>query len=230
MKTIVVSNRKGGTGKTTIAYNLGFQYAIDGKSVLFIDLDSQGNLSFLCGKDRQSLEDFKAVRVQQVNAKIDLLAATANFATLEDEIQRELDRNVYLKTAIFPQLAAYDYVIIDTPPSLSILNVNAWMVADLVHVVVEADAFSMIGLREMTGILDQVKGLNTALSYHIVLNTFNKGRTMSEEALEELEQHTEFQGIAIPNREYIVQCNAERKPAIDHEVLSPIFDRLAAVV
>ena len=230
MKTIVISNRKGGTGKTTTAYNLGYAYAIKGKSVLFIDLDSQGNLSFLCGQERSDLQSFKDCKIHQVNQLIDILPATAQFSQLEHEINGMIDRNVFIKNDLFPKLNRYDYCIIDTSPSLGILNVNAWCVADMVHIVVNADAFSLTGLMEMKGILDQVKSINNRMQYGIVLNDYYTGQTMTDGAIGALKEFPEYTGINIPNRAYVTKSNAARKPAIDHEEIGSVFSQLVEVL
>ena len=123
MKVVTIANRKGGTGKTTAAYNLGFIYALKGNRVCFVDLDSQANLTLLCAKETISLENFKNVEIEGVNKNVDILPATKRFSMLENEINELIDRNVYLKTNILPKFQEYDYLIIDTPPALNILNI-----------------------------------------------------------------------------------------------------------
>lgn len=231
MHTIIsIANRKGGVGKTTTAFNLGYAYAMAGKSVLFIDLDSQANLTSLCGVEPSSLDEFKAAKVVQVNRAISILPATKRFYLLENEIQGLFDRNVYIKESILPKLPAADVVIIDTPPAIGILNLNAFIVSSAVHIVVNADAFSLSGLMEMREILEQVKKLNPALKTHIVLNASFKGRTFTDAARDALARQEGFTGIEIPHRQHVIDSNARKRPALEHaDILAP-FKALVEVV
>lgn len=230
MKKIVIANRKGGTGKTTVAFNLGAAYALGGARVCFLDLDSQANLTMLCKASPVSLEGFKAVSPIALSPRISILPATKLFAMLEDEINRMIDRNTYLKTEILPRLEGFDYLIIDTAPSLSILNVNAFCVADMVHVIVHADSFSLAGLEEMRSILGQVKAINPRLEYRIVLNAAFKNRRLTEEASELLKADPAYAGIEIPNRQHVVDSNALKRPALEHPEILTAFRAMAAIV
>jgi chromosome partitioning protein len=230
LKIITIGNRKGGVGKTTTAYNLGYTYALAGKRVLFLDLDSQANLSSLCGVSPLSLEDFKAARVIGVNNLISILPATKRLSALENEIQGMFDRNVYLRDEILPKLPDADYLIIDTPPAIGILNINAFMISDAVHIVVNADSFSISGLVEMREIIDNVKTLNPKLKTRIVLNASFKGRTFTDAAREILAKEADYSGVEIPHRQHIIDCNARKVPALDAmDILGP-FNLLSTAV
>jgi chromosome partitioning protein len=226
---ITIANRKGGTGKTVTAYNLAFTYALQGQRVCLVDLDSQANLTLLCGKEPVSLEAFKGASAVEVNRNVDILPATKRFAMLESEIQQLLDRNTYLRTEILPKLQGYDYVIIDTPPALSILNVNAFCVSDRVFIVMNADYFSLSAIQEMREILDQIKEINPRLEYSLILNAFFKNRTLTESMVNVLVGEPSFSGISIPYRQHIQNCVALRKPAIDSEEIHAPFLQLAAL-
>jgi len=229
MKTIVLANRKGGVGKSTLSYNLGAAYALEGKKVCFVDLDSQANLSMLCRIKPCTLDEFKSCRFSSMSPAVSILPATKSFTMLENEINARIDRNTYLKEEILPHLSGYDYVIIDTPPSLSILNINAFMVADMVHVIVNADAFSLAGLVEMRDILAKVRSINTKLDWRIVLNGAHKGRNITAAALNALRKEPGFSGIEVPNRQHFVDSNAQNKPAIDQQELRDVFKAMAAL-
>ena len=122
---VTIANRKGGVGKTTPRFNLGFTYALQKREVLFIDLDSQANLSLLCKAAPLDLEAWKAGTVQPVGKGVSILPATKRFAALENEIDQRFDRNTFLREELLPKLPAADIIIIDTAPALGVLNINA---------------------------------------------------------------------------------------------------------
>jgi len=231
MKIITVANRKGGTGKSTTAFNLGYTYALEKKKVLFLDLDSQANLSLLCNVDPLSLEDFKEGKIYKLNDYINILPATKRMNMLENEINQMIDRNTYLKTDLLPKLGNdYDYVIIDTPPALNILNINAFCVSDMIHIVVNPDYFSLAGLVEMEDIINQIKGINPKLDHRIILNGYVKNRNFTEDVIQKLGLKPEYTGIEIPNRQHIIDCSALKKPAISQaDILEP-FQKIGALV
>jgi chromosome partitioning protein len=227
MKIITIANRKGGTGKSTVSFNLGFTFALHKKKVLFIDLDSQGNLSILCKKDLSSLESFKTVEIKPLNQFIDVLPATKRFGMLENEINQLIDRNFYLRDEILPKINGYDYVLIDTPPALNILNINAFCISDFVYIIVNPDYFSINGLVEMKEILNQVHSINKDIDYRIVLNAFFKGRNFVENVRELLSREDKFAGVEIPHRQHIIDSSAMKKAAIDNDDIYQPFEALA---
>lgn len=229
MKIITIANRKGGTGKSTVAFNLGYTFAVQKQKVLFIDLDSQYNLTMLCGKSDIPLNEFKECQTREVNTYIDILPASKGFPMLEDEINRRIDRNTWLKEEITSRLEGYDYVIIDTPPALNVMNINAFCVSDLVHIVVNADYFSLAGMQELRQILDQVKNLNPKLVYKIVLNAYFTGRKFTEIVTDALISDPAYTGIEIPHRQHITDSGAKRLPAIESDEIYNLFCNLAAV-
>lgn len=230
MKIITVANRKGGTGKSTVAYNLGFTYALNKKRILFIDLDSQANLSMLAKQEPLSLEDFKNCEIKMVNSQIDILPATKRFSILENEINQMIDRNSYLQEEILSQISGYDYIIIDTPPALNILNINAFCVSDLIHIIVNPDYFSLSGLVEMKEIIAQIKKINPKLEYKISLNAFMKNRHFGSKIVEVLGKDPAYTGIQIPHRQHIIDSSARREPSIELEAIFTPFKELSEVI
>jgi chromosome partitioning protein len=227
MKTIVIASRKGGTGKTSICFNLGAAYAITGRRVCLVDLDSQANLSTLCRADPCTLEDFKAGKTVNLSAHLSILPASKAFHVLENEINKLPSRNGYIKEKIVSHLGGFDYVIIDTPAGLSVINTSAFFAADMIHIIVNPDAFSLAGLMEMREIIAQVKAKKPSLVYRVVLNAAFKGRRITDATLDALKDEPGYTGVLIPNRQHIIDCNALRKPAIDmSDVLEP-FQKLA---
>ena len=226
---VTIANRKGGVGKTTCAFNLGFTYALQKRQVLFIDLDSQANLSLLCKAAPLELETWKAGAVQSVGKGVSILPATKRFAALENEIDQRFDRNTFLREELLPKLPAADVIIIDTAPALGVLNINAFCVSDFVHVVVNADSFSMAGLREMKEIIEKVRSVNPKLKAHIVLNASFKKRSFTDAAHEALEKEPTYTGIEIPHRQHIINSNALRRPALEADEIRLPFEALAGV-
>lgn len=229
MKVITIANRKGGTGKTITAYHLGFMYALQKKKVLFVDLDSQGNLTLLCNKETISLENFKSIEIESVNKMVDILPATKRFTRLENEINDLIDRNTFLKKHLLPEIQEYDYVIIDTPPSLNILNINAFCISDYVYIVMNADYFSVAGTKEMKNILEEIKNINPKLEYKIVLNAFFKNRKLTASMEQVLQKETSYTGIEIPHRQHVQNCILKKKPALDIEDIYNPFRELVKI-
>lgn len=231
LKIITIANRKGGTGKSTVSFNLGYTYALNKKKVLFIDLDSQGNLSLLNNVPTIGIETWKQIDPYEINEYISILPATKLFKQLENEINQLIDRNSYLKNEVLKNLKnLYDYIIIDTPPELSILNVNAFCISDMVHIIINPDYFSLSGLVEMKDILSQIKTINPILNHKIVLNGYVKNRNFTVEIDRALSQEPEYSGVEIPHRQHIIDCSALKKPAIDlNDIYNP-FLKLSEVI
>ena len=158
-----------------------------------------------------------------------ILPATKRFAALENEIDQRFDRNTYLREELLPKLPAADIIIIDTAPALGVLNINALVVSDFVHIVVNADSFSMAGLREMKDIIEKVRGVNPKLRAHVVLNASFTNRSFTAAAHEALAKDPTYTGIEIPHRQHIVNSNALRRPAIEADDIRLPFEALAEV-
>lgn len=168
MKVITVTNQKGGTGKTSTALFLTYGLADRGNRVLLIDLDQQADASFAAhvgyDKNKTSFEVLTdQVNIDDaivpVNEFVDLLPASARMARLdvvfaESEI---IDGQFKLKDALEPIESKYDYIIIDTPPAISMAVMNALTASDEVVVPTQADLFSLKGLGELATVVNQIK-------------------------------------------------------------------------
>jgi chromosome partitioning protein len=198
-RIIALVNQKGGVGKSTTAVNLGAGLAILGKSVLVIDDDPQGNTSTGFGVEKGAVTA-SIYEVLMRQASIDeamcateipglqLVPATINLAGAEIELVSELSRETRLRDALLPVAGRYDYVLIDSPPSLGLLTINALVAANEAIIPVQAEFYALEGLSQLTRVVNRVReALNPPLHVSGVLVTMYDGRTrLATEVLEEL--------------------------------------------
>lgn len=180
MKVIAVTNQKGGVGKTTTAQALGDLLHDDGKSVLYIDLDPQGNLSFTMAASGGAFETLlnPANIAQNITStgRGDIIASSPALVGADTALT-QVGKEYRLKEAL--ERVNYDYCIIDTPPALGILSVNALTAAQDVIIPVQADIYSLLGLGQVAETLQQIKRYtNTALNVAGILITRNNGRAI----------------------------------------------------
>jgi len=171
---IAVANQKGGVGKTTTTANLGAALARQGKRVLLVDMDPQGNLTSAVGISKQTehtvaeaLLDHRAVlptmHVANGSGCLDLSPATLSLASAEAVLMNKLGREQRLREQLHRHAASYDVVVIDTPPSLGLLTINALVAADCVLIPTEARFFSLQGLQMIEESIEEVLYLNPKL-------------------------------------------------------------------
>ena len=201
MKIISVNNQKGGTGKTTTAAALGFGLYHRGYKILLIDLDGQGNLSYTLNADNDRYGTFGIMErpetvmgeIQHIldgEGKIDIIASTERLAIAE-KIFTELGKEYKLKEALQQiPMESYDYVIIDTPPALGILSINALAAADSVIIPAQADIYSLQGITQINSTISTVrKYCNSKLQIDgIVLTRYNSRTTISKDLATALSQ------------------------------------------
>ena len=198
MKIIAFSNQKGGVGKSTTAFNVAHLLAQD-SSVLMVDLDPQSSLTSICGKDAEvEYSVYNLLRqtagfnqiVLPINDRLDLLPATQELADLELEIVNVKGRERYLKTALEGIGKNYDYVVVDCPPSLNLLLVNALVAATHVIIPCETDYLAWKGVDLLLNSIAKVKtGVNQELKILGIVATFYNPRTLhSREIFEMLEE------------------------------------------
>lgn len=200
-KIIAVTNQKGGVGKTTTSINVAFFLAKFGKKVLLVDFDPQGNATSGLGIDKQELGATMAevvlgkiplenVILQTDFKNLSLAPSTPHLANTEVELAQAEGRFVRLKQAL-DKLEGYDYIIIDSPPSLSLLTVNGLIAARYVLLPVQAEFYAMEGLGQLLETMKLIrKGLNTRLEILGVLPTMVDSRTtLSGQVCEEIKKH-----------------------------------------
>jgi chromosome partitioning protein len=199
MRTIAIVNQKGGVGKTTTAVNLGASLAILGSRVLLIDIDPQGNTTSGLGIDKRSITtDVYAVLLADASASsaimasgvefLDVIPATLALAGAEIELVSALSRETRLRRALAPLAGRYDYILIDCPPSLGLLTLNALTAATEVLIPVQAEYYALEGLSALTTIVGRIReALNPDLHISGVLVTMFDGRTrLASDVLDEV--------------------------------------------
>ena len=184
-----VVNQKGGVGKTTTAVNLAAYIAQEGKRTLIIDADPQGNATSGLGVDRRGISDdiytvlvhgqpIAEARVKTTVANLDLLPATINLAGAEMELFTANEREYRLKKAIADVSDDYDYVLIDSPPSLGLITVNTLTAANQVLIPLQCEYYALEGVTQLLAIIERVRqGLNPDLEIGRVILTLFDGRT-----------------------------------------------------
>jgi chromosome partitioning protein len=196
MRVLVLANQKGGVGKTTTAINLGTALAAIGETVLIIDLDPQGNASTGLGIDRKhrKVSTFEVMTGERaLDAAIQATAvprlyvapSTLDLLGVELAIAHEADRNFRLRNAlrsmgsrnVLPNGERITYVLVDCPPSLNLLTINALAASDSVLVPLQCEFFALEGLSQLLSTVEQVKrSLNPGLTIHGVVLTMYDSR------------------------------------------------------
>src|SRR5712691_3384346 len=198
-KVIAFANQKGGVAKTTTTLNLGVALSEKGLRVLAIDLDPQGNLTMSQGFNPDEIERsmfdvlVHRVPIHEVieEAEVDLAVSSIDLAGAELALSSMIGRERALEKALQPVLGEYDYVLVDTPPSLGLLTINALVAADDVIVPVQCEYLSLRGLVQLENTLSMVRdNLNPDVAIMGILPTMYDPRTVhSREAVEILEEN-----------------------------------------
>ncbi|MCM3164409.1 MULTISPECIES: ParA family protein [Bacillaceae] len=188
-KIIAIANQKGGVGKTTTSVNLGACLAYIGKRVLLVDVDPQGNATSGIGIEKADVAHcIYDILVDDVDAKdvikstavenLDIIPATIQLAGAEIELVPTISREVRLKRALEAVKDQYDYMVIDCPPSLGLLTINALTASDAVLIPVQCEYYALEGLSQLLNTVRLVqKHLNTDLTIEGVLLTMLDART-----------------------------------------------------
>jgi chromosome partitioning protein len=242
-RVLVVANQKGGVGKTTTAINLGTALAAIGENVLIIDLDPQGNASTGLGfgaKDRgRSTYDvllgeapIRQTIVRTVVPRLHLSPSTMDLLGVEMELAAERDRSFRLRDALGEMEAAlpanaaaetqYDYVLIDCPPSLNLLTINAMAAADAVLVPLQCEFFALEGLSQLLRTVEQVRNsLNPRLSIHgVVLTMFDPRNNLAAQVIADVRQFlgAKVYDTVIPRNVRVSEAPSHGKPVLLYDL------------
>jgi chromosome partitioning protein len=198
-RVIAFANQKGGVAKTTTTLNLGVAFAEQGMSVLLVDLDPQGNLTMSQGMNPDAIErSMFDVLVHRVpitevihKAEVDLAVSSIDLAGAELALSSMIGRERALEKALEPIKENYNYVLIDTPPALGLLTINALVASDGVIVPVQCEYLSLRGLVQLENTLSMIReNLNPDVGIQGILPTMFDNRTLhSREAVEILQEN-----------------------------------------
>jgi chromosome partitioning protein len=199
---IACANQKGGVGKTTTVVSLASYLALDGKRVLLVDMDPQGNATSGLGIDRESIErsvydvlladvPVSDVIHETTIAQLTVLPSDRSLAGAEVELVPSPGRERRLKQVLAPARQAYDFVLLDCPPSLGLLTVNALTAADSVLIPLQCEYYALEGLGQLMATVDLIREhLNPDLTLKGILLTMHDGRTsLSADVATEVRQH-----------------------------------------
>src|SRR2546425_5828011 len=198
-RVIAFANQKGGVAKTTTALNLGVAFAEQGMKVLLVDLDPQGNLTMSQGMNPDAIErsmfDVLVHRIPITEviqaAEVDLAVSSIDLAGAELALSSMIGRERALEKALLPVRESYDWILLDTPPSLGLLTINAFVAANGIIVPVQCEYLSLRGLVQLENTLSMIReNLNPQVEIEGILATmFDKRLLHSREAVDILKEN-----------------------------------------
>ena len=228
-KTVSIFNQKGGVGKTTTCVNFAAALGIKGKKTLLVDLDPQGNTTSGVGIDKADLEastydilindtPAKDILINTEFKNLDLLPADMNLAGAELELAEQENRFKALKKALAPLVMEYDFVIIDCPPRLGLLSLNALTASDTLIVPLQCEYFALEGLSQLLSTVRTVKQhYNEHLELEgVVFTMFDTRLKLNAQVIEEVDKY-------FPNKTYKSRIPRSVKLAESPSFGKPIF-------
>ena len=254
-RILVMANQKGGVGKTTTAINLGTALAAIGENVLVVDLDPQGNASTGLGVDRKSrrlssydvligARSLREVTVPTAVPRLHIAPSSMDLLGVELEISGDADRSYKLRNALRTDAASPSgdgdratYVLVDCPPSLNLLTVNALAAANSVIVPLQCEFFALEGLSQLLSTVEQVRRtINPELTIHgVVLTMFDPRNSLAGQVAADVRAHMgdKVYDTVIPRNVRLSEAPSHGKPALLYDLRcagSQAYLRLASEV
>lgn len=234
-RVIAVANQKGGVGKTTTCVNLAASLKATKRSVLLIDMDPQGNATMGSGIDKNALEQsvcdvllgeaaLREVIVAAAEGGYDVAPGSRDLTIAEVRLLQEPEREFRLRKALEPVASDYDYVLVDCPPAINMLTVNALTAADRVLIPMQCEYYALEGLSALVDTIEQIRdSVNPELEIHGILRTmFDPRNNLANEVSSQLIHHfgdRVFQTV-IPRNVRLAEAPSFGRPALYHDKYS----------
>lgn len=235
-KVIAVTNQKGGVGKTTTAINLGASLAVAEKRTLVIDMDPQGNGSSGLGVDRSSNQPsiyevlvadapvWDSIRREVHFAYLDVIPSTRDLVGAEIELVGRPERETVLRRAIEAVRSEYDFILIDCPPSLGLLTLNALTAADSALIPIQCEFYALEGLSQLLNTIRLIqRGFNPSLDVEgVLLTMYDKRLNLSRQVADEARDYfgNKVFGTIVPRNVRLAEAPSFAKPIVLYDLLS----------